>query len=353
MLSEEEVFMNKAAFGKTSLGKETYKYTIENAKGMKVVLTDMGAAVVEIWVRDRERNLCDIALGYDDVKQYEKERTYFGAIVGRYANRIAGASFEVDGMQYHLDANDNENNLHSGVNGMARKVWDVESHEKEKIVFKCISKEDGFPGTAVCRVTYEVTEENALKISYLGTCDETSPFNMTNHTYFNLNGHNAGTILSHELMIKANEYTPVVDSKAIPTGEISKVENTPFDFRESKQIGQDIEEDFEQLSFGQGYDHNFVLDRDSEDVEKIAVVYSPQSGVGMEVHTDCVGVQLYTGNFLNGDLGKGGHKYERRAGLCLETQFFPNSINEANFLRPIVKKGQTYKTQTIYKFFVK
>lgn len=345
--------MNKVSFGKASWGKDAYKYTIGNSKGMKVVLTDLGACVVEIWIEDKDGNLRDVALGYDDVQQYEKEGTYFGAIVGRYANRIADAKFEIDGAEYQMDVNDNENNLHSGAKGIARKVWDVEFHEESKIVFTCVSADDGFPGRATCHVTYEVTENNELKISYVGSCDKTTPFNMTNHTYFNLNGHNAGTILDHQLMIKASGYTPVRDSKAIPTGEIAAVENTPFDFRVAKPIGRDIEENFEQLIYGQGYDHNFAIDRESDKVEKIAEVYSAESGIKMEVDTDCVGVQLYTGNFLNGDSGKGGHNYERRAGFCLETQFFPNSINEPNFLRPITEAGQPYKTQTVYRFCVK
>lgn len=345
--------MDRILFGKTSWGEETYKYAIGNSKGMKVVFTDMGAVIVEIWVKDRNGNLRDVVLGYDDVQQYEKEGTYFGAIVGRYANRIAGAKFEIDGVEYQLDANDNENNLHSGKKGMARKVWDVSEHTESKIVFTCVSAEDGFPGTATCQVTYEVTEENALSISYLGTCDKKSPFNMTNHVYFNLNGQDSGTILNHELMIKASGFTPVKDSKAIPTGETTPVENTPFDFREAKLIGRDIEVDYEQLIFGQGYDHNFALDRESNGVEKIAEAYSKESGIGVEVATDCIGVQLYTGNFLNGDLGKGGHKYVRRAGFCLETQYFPNSINEPTFTRPVIEANQEYKTQTVYKFTVK
>lgn len=349
----EEEIMKKESFGKTSIGLETYKYNIENKKGMRVVLTDMGAAIVEIWVKDSEGNFRDVALGYDDVQLYEKEGTYFGAIVGRYANRISNAEFEIDGTVYKLDANNNENNLHSGAKGLAREVWKVAEQEENRIVFSCLAVDDGFPGTATCYVTYEVTEENELKISYAATPDKKSPFNMTNHAYFNLNGHDAGTILNHELLIKASGYTPVIDNKAIPTGEIANVENTPFDFRVSKPIGRDIEEEFEQLIFGQGYDHNFVLDKEAEGVEKIAEAYSADSGIKMEVYTDCVGVQLYTGNFLDNDLGKRGHCYERRAGFCLETQFFPNSINEPKFLRPITDAGETYKTQTIYKFDVK
>lgn len=345
--------MNKNFFGKTSKGIDAHKYSIANTNGMKVVLTDMGAAAVEIWVKDVNGQLLDVALGYDDVQQYEKEGTYFGTIVGRYANRIAGAKYEIDGVEYLLDANNNENNLHSGAKGLARKVWQVAEHEENKIVFTCVAKDDGFPGTADCRVTYEVTDDNALVISYLATPDAKSPFNMTNHTYFNLNGHEAGTILNHELMIKASGYTPVIDDKAIPTGEIASVENTPFDFRVAKPIGRDIEEAFDQLIFGQGYDHNFALDKDIDGVEKIATAYSAESGIVMDVLTDCIGVQLYTGNFLEGDLGKNGHHYERRTGFCLETQFFPNSINEPNFVRPVTEAGENYQTQTIYKFDVK
>ena len=349
---EEEIIM-KELFGKTSKGLETYKYSIENKKGMKVVFTDMGAAIVEIWVKDSAGEFRDVVLGYDDVQLYEKEGTYFGAIVGRYANRIANAEFEIDGIVYKLDANNNENNLHSGEKGLAREVWEVTEQEENRIVFSCLAANDGFPGRATCDVTYEVTEENELKISYAATPDKKSPFNMTNHAYFNLNGHDAGTILDHELMINASGYTPVIDDKAIPTGEIFSVENTPFDFRVSKAIGRDIDEAFEQLIFGQGYDHNFALDKKTAGIEKIAEAYSADSGIRMEVYTDCVGVQLYTGNFLDNDLGKKGHRYERRAGFCLETQFFPNAINEPKFLRPITEAGETYKTQTIYKFDVK
>lgn len=347
--------MEKYVFGKNSLNQEVCKYGIGNKNGMKVVLTDIGAAVVELWVRDKNGALRDVALGYDDVELYEKEGTYFGATVGRYANRIANAEIEIDGVVYELDANDNENTLHSGKHSMGKKVWSVKEHTEEKIVFTYTSAdlEQGFPGTAVCDVAYEVTEENELKISYYAVSDKKTTFNMTNHTYFNLNGHDAGTILNHELMIKASGYTPVKDSKSIPTGEVAMVENTPFDFRMEKPIGRDIEEAFEQLIFGQGYDHNFVLDKETTGVEKIAAVYSADSGIQMEVWTDCIGVQLYSGNFLNGDAGKNGCNYVRRAGLCLETQYFPNSINEPNFVRPITEANMPYETQTIYKFGIR
>ena len=347
--------MEKYVFGKNSLNQEVYKYSIKNKNGMKAVLTDIGAAVAELWVRDKDGKFRDIALGYDEVERYEKEGTYFGATVGRCANRIADAKIEIDGVVYELDANDNENTLHSGTHSMGKKVWSVKEHTEDKIVFTYTSAhlEQGFPGTAVCDVTYEVTAENELKISYYAVSDKKTTFNMTNHTYFNLNGHDAGTILNHELMIKASGYTPIKDSKSIPTGEVASVEDTPFDFRSTKSIGRDIEDTFEQLVFGQGYDHNFAIDKETAGVEKIAEAYSSESGIEMEVWTDCIGVQFYSGNFLNGDIGKKGCNYVRRAGFCLETQYFPNSINEPNFVRPITEANMPYVTETIYKFGVR
>ncbi len=352
---ERNDIMDKIIFGKTINEEEACKYEIANKNGMKVVLTDFGAAVVELWVKDKNGNLRDVALGYGDVRSYEKETTYFGAIVGRYANRIMNAKIEIDGVTYELDANDNENSLHSGKHSMAKKVWTVKEQKANKIIFTYTSKdlEQGFPGTVVCDVTYELTEADELVISYHAVSDKKTTFNMTNHTYFNLNGHDAGDVLKHELMIKASAYTPVKNSKAIPTGEIATVEGTPFDFRVPKTIGRDISQDFEQLIYGGGYDHNFAIDKETDGVEKIATAYSPESGIQMDVWTDCIGVQLYTGNFLNGDAGKGGCSYGKRGGFCLETQYFPNSINEPNFVRPITEANVPYETKTIFAFGVR
>lgn len=347
--------MTKYAFGFTKDGKEVSKYEIANGSGMKAVISDFGATVVDLWVRDKDGKLRDVSLGYDEVALYESETTYFGAIVGRYANRISDAKIEIDGVVYELDANDNENTLHSGINSMAKKVWDVKEHKEDTITFTYTSKdlEQGFPGNAVCDVTYRVTEDNRLEISYHAVSDQKTTFNMTNHTYFNLNGHGAGTVHAHQLQIKASGFTPVKSPKAIPTGETRPVEGTPFDFRVAKAIGRDVNEDYEQLIFGQGYDHNFAIDKETDGVEKIAEAYSADSGICMEVYTDCIGVQLYTGNFLAGDKGKGGHFYEKRAGFCLETQYFPNSINEPNFVRPIYDAGEVYETVTAYAFSVR
>lgn len=342
----------KMLFGKNSKGEAVHKYVIGNTSGMKAVFTDLGAAVVSIEVLDREHQVREVTLSYDDPLLYEKETTYFGAIVAPYANRIADAKFEIDGVVYQLDANNNENNLHSGCNGLAKKIWTVAEHTDAKIVFAYSVKdmEFGFPGNVAYQVTYEVTEKNELAISYHAVSDQKTVFNMTNHTYFNLNGATSGSIEDHTLWIKADAYTPVKDAKAIPTGELASVEGTPFDFRVAKTIGRDIGNDFEQLVYGQGYDHNFVISKETDGMEKIATVCGDASGIQIDVWTDCVGVQLYTGNFLNGDLGPNGHRYVRRAGLCLETQYFPNAINEPAFVTPVVDAGQVYETKTVYAF---
>lgn len=344
--------IEKRYFGKNSKEQEVYTYYIKNKNGMQVGFTDLGAAVISIQVLDKAKQPVEVALSYDDPLLYEKETTYFGAIVAPYANRIANAKFEIDGIAYELDANNNENNLHSGCQGLAKKIWQVAEHEPSKIVFTIEVKdmEFGFPGNVTYRVTYEITEEDELVISYYALSDKKTTLNMTNHTYFNLNGATSGSVEKHMLWIKADAYTPVKDAKAIPTGELAMVEGTPFDFRQPKEIGRDIEEDFQQLIYGQGYDHNFVLSKETEGVEKIATVAGDQTGIQMEVWTDCMGVQLYTGNFLNGDQGPKGHHYVRRGGLCLETQYFPNSINEPNFETPIVEANQVYETKTIYAF---
>lgn len=344
----------KYLFGKNSKGEDVYKYVIGNGDGMQVTFTDLGAAVTSIQVLDKQKQTCEVALSYDDPLLYESETTYFGAIVAPYANRIADAKFEMDGVCYTLDANNSVNNLHSGREGLAKKIWQVAKHDENQIVFTFSVKdmEFGFPGNVEYQVTYEVTEKNELVISYCAETDKKTPINMTNHTYFNLNGATSGNIEKHLLWVKANAFTPVKDENAIPTGEDMAVEGTPFDFREAKEIGRDIEVEFDQLIYGQGYDHNFVLAKETDGLEKIATVCGDVTGIQMDVWTDCVGVQLYTGNFLNGDLGPNGHRYVKRAGLCLETQYFPNSINEPKFVRPFTEAGSKYETKTVYAFSV-
>ena len=347
--------MNKQYFDTTKNGVEVSKYTIENAKGMQAVLTDFGATVVDLLVPDRDGNMVDVSLGYDNVNSYDEETTYFGAIVGPYANRIADAKFELDGVEYKLDANNNENNLHSGFSTWAKQVWTVKEHTANKIVFTYNAKhlEQGFPGNMTCDVTYEITDNNELEISYYAVSDQKTTFNMTNHLYFNLNGCVSGDVLGQELMIKASHYTPVKSAKAIPTGENAPVEGTPFDFRVAKTIGRDIKVENDQLTYGLGYDHNFAIDKETDGMEKVAEAYAPESGIAMEVYTDCIGIQLYTGNFIEGQIGKRGHKHVKHEGFCLETQYFPNSINEPNFVRPITEANEPYETKTVYAFSVR
>ena len=347
--------MNSTVFGTTTKGLTAHKYRIENKQGMKAVLTDFGATVIDLFVKDKDGNLRDVSLGYDDLASYERETTYFGATVGPYANRISDAKFEIDGIEYKLDTNDNENNLHSGYSTMAKQVWDVKEHTDNKIVFAyhVTHLEQGFPGNSDCEVTYEINESNQLVISYHATSDQKTTFNMTNHTYFNLNGWNSGDVHEHELMIKASGYTPVKSNKAIPTGEVAPVEGTPFDFRVAKTIGKDIAQENDQLTYGTGYDHNFAIDKETDGVELVASAYAKESGIVMDVYTDCIGIQLYTGNFIKGQIGKNGHVHVQREGFCLETQYYPNSINEPNFVRPITNVGEAYETVTIYEFGVR
>lgn len=344
--------MNKIDFGKNSIGEKVSKYVLVNQKGMKVVLTDLGAAVVDLFVLGKENTPVNVSIGYDNPLSYEKETTYFGAIVAPYANRISDARIEIDGVTYQLDANDNENSLHSGYNSLAKKIWDVKEQDENKIIFTYNGKdlEQGFPGNIHYEVTYEVTEENELAISYYAISDKKTLLNMTNHTYFNLNGITSGSVEDHELWIKASGYTPVKNAKAIPTGEIASVEGTPFDFRKAKAIGRDIKEAHQQLVFGQGYDHNFVIDKEVEGLEKIATVYGTKTKIQMDVWTDCIGVQLYTGNFMEGQMGPNNHKYVKHAGFCLETQYFPNSANEEKFVRPLKEANEPYNTKTVYAF---
>ncbi len=339
-------------FGQTIDRKEVHVYSLQKG-ALSVDFIDLGATVQRMVFCDKNNQPVDIALRYDNPISYEKETTYFGAIVAPYANRISDAKIEIDGVAYQLDANDNENTLHSGYATLAKKVWDVKEVTEDKIVFTYDAKdlEQGFPGNIHYEVTYELTEKNELAISYYAISDKTTTLNMTNHTYFNLNGESSGSIEDHELWIKANCYTPVKSAKAIPTGENLPVEGTPFDFRVAKPIGRDIKENHEQLVFGQGYDHNFAINKETDGIEKIASVYAPKTGIQMDVWTDCIGVQLYTGNFVGGQIGMNGHEYIKHAGFCLETQYFPNSINETNFVRPITKANEPYTTKTVYAFY--
>lgn len=349
---EEE--MEKREFGKTKNGQEVYLYTMKNKNQMQVSISTLGATIVSVKVADKNQEMKDVVLGYDDASDYQMYTYYFGAVIGRYANRISNASCVIDGVTYQLEVNDNENNLHSGAQGLHDKVWNLEDADDQKLVLSCISPdlEQGFPGTMKAKVTYELTDENELVLTYEATSDKTTVANFTNHAYFNLDGHDSGSVEAQELEILASYYTPVSSSKAIPTGEIKKVTDTPMDFRRMKKIGDEIEADFEQLHFGMGYDHNFVLDKADETLQLAARAKAAKSGICMDVYTDCIGMQLYSGNFIQNHTGKDGVVYGKRHGFCLETQYFPNAINEKNFVAPILKAGEIYKSTTKYCFSV-
>lgn len=334
-------------------------YTLKNNHGMTVKVTNYGAIVTSIVVPDRDGKPADVVLGYNNVEGYINavDKPYFGAVVGRYGNRIAKGAFTLDGETYQLPVNNGENSLHGGIIGFDKVVWTVKSADQNAIKLNYVAKdmEEGYPGNLNVTVTYTVNEENELIVDYNATTDKATPVNITQHTYFNLKGEGDGKILEHELKLNAKKYTPV-DKGLIPTGETPAVAGTPFDFTKSKSIGRDITADDEQLTFGGGYDHNWVLHKDgeSDELTLAAEVYEPSSGRMLTVSTTEPGIQFYCGNFLDGRLtGKSGKKYAHRGGFCLETQHFPDSPNQPNFPSTILQPGETYQTQTVFKFSTK
>ena len=345
--------MSKKAFGTTSKGVEASLYEISNGGGLRVLLTDYGASVVSIFVKDRDGNERDVILGYDNVKSYEKEYCYFGATVGRYANRISDAKVNIDGVEYKLEANDNENSLHSGSNGFSKRFWTVKEQKADEITFEIedADLEQGFPGNAVVDVTFKVTEENALAIIYNARADKTTTFNMTNHSYFNLNGHDAGTLEQQKVQIFADFYTEN-SNECLPTGVIAAVEGTPMDFREPHEIMERIDADFVQLKNGSGYDHNWIPNGYQKDmVRKCAEAVGEETGIRMAVYSDQPGVQFYSGNFLDGIVkGKNGAVYGRRSGFCFETQGFPNATAYGHFPSAVLRQGEWFRSQTIFAF---
>lgn len=344
--------ITKEKFGVTKDGKDIFAYTISNSKGMSAKVIDYGAILTSLVVKDKSGKDVDVVLGYDTLEPYFENGSFFGATVGRSANRIAGAKFTIDGKTYNLDVNDGPNNLHSHFdNGFHKLCWESKEDGDMAVTF-FITEEDGangFPGKLDMSVTYTLTEDNEICISYMGVSDKKTLINCTNHTYFNLSGHDAGSIIDHKLQINAGKYTPVV-AGAIPTGELADVTNTVFDFRQPKRIGDNIEDDVEQLKLVQGYDHNWVIDDADGKAKLIAKVIDDNSGINMEVYSDLPGVQFYAGNCIADTIGKDGVKYTKRCGLCLETQYYPNSVNQEGFPKPIFDAGQEYTTTTVYKF---
>lgn len=341
-------------FGTTAKGEVVNLYTLQNENGFRVVLSNYGAIIVSVFAKDINGNFDDIVSGFDTLAGYEKNPGFYGAVIGPYANRIRGAKITVDGIDYPLKVNENgKNTLHSDQElGIHKAVWTAKLKEAENAVeFRTWVRdmEMGFPGNKEITVTYTVTEDNSIRIHYHATSDKNTAINLTNHSYFNLDGNHAGKILDTELQILADQITPI-DKECIPTGEFLDVTGTPFDFRSPKKIGQDIGAVDEQLAFGGGYDHNFVLQNQSGEVRLIARAVSHKSGRVMEVYTDQPGVQLYTGNFMENPMGKDGKGYGKREGFCLETQVYPNAINETAFPDPIYGPQKEYDTVTEYRF---
>lgn len=354
-VSEQKILIDTTAYNLTINGKKTKIFELTNQNGVKLLITNYGARVVSIIVPDKNDHPTDVSLGYDSVKTYQKkDEPYFGAIIGRFGNRINEGKFTLDGKNYQLQLNDGKNTLHGGIDGFFGKVWDAKLVNRNTLQLSYFSKdgEAGYPGNVNTTVVYTLTDDNSIKIDYTATTDKTTVLNLTNHTYFNLNGEGDHSILDHELSIAANKYTPVNET-LIPTGKIESVKGTPFDFTTAKAIGKDIEADNEQLKYGKGYDHNFVLDK-NDGKTPIATVKSIKTGIKMEIFTTEPGLQFYSGNFLTGTTkdGKGGKSYPFRSAFCLETQHFPDSPNQPAFPTTVLKPGQTYTTSTTYKFLV-
>ena len=345
----------KSSFGKTAEGEAVELYVLTNKNGMEVAITTYGGAVVSIKVPDRNGKLGDVVLGYDSIDGYINDKANLGVLVGRYANRIGHAQFSLDGKTYTLAKNNGENSLHGGVKGCGKVLWkaqEMPGKDGQALELTYLSKdgEEGFSGNLKATVVYTLTDGNELRIEYSATTDKTTVVNLTNHSYFNLAGPGSGDILGSQLMIEADQFTPV-DSGLIPTGELRDVTGTPFDFRKATAIGARIGQDEEQIKLGGGYDHNFVLRRKAGDPISLAArAVEPTTGRVLEVWTTEPGIQLYTGNFLNGVRGKGGVSYTKRSAFCLETQHFPDSPNQPKFPSVVLKPGGRYQTTTVYEF---
>lgn len=345
--------VTKREFGKNSKGEQAFFYEITNRAGMKAVVTDFGATLHSLYVPDKDGKLRDVVWGYDTVQEYEIDNgPFFGATVGRIANRVGKAVVTINGVDYQMPVNERSNCLHSGPECYHVRMWDTEILENA-VRFSILSpdKDQGLPGNFEVSVTYALTENNGLRIIYDGVSDKDTLVSMTNHSYFNLNGESSDSILEHELWLDADAFTSV-DEEMIPTGEIMDATGTAMDFRTPKKIGQDIEKEEEALKTGGGYDHNWILNAHSPE-EAIAEVSAEESGIVMKIFTDYPGIQIYTGNFLNDKGGKRGRSYQNRSAAAFETQQFPDAMHHENFPSALLKAGEKFHTETEYRFSVK
>ncbi len=339
-------------------GKAVNLYTLKNANGLRVKISDYGGIIVSVMTPDKAGQLADVVLGFDTVEEYPAKSQYFGCITGRYANRIAKGKFTLNGKEYSLAVNNGPNHLHGGVKGFNQQIWNTtaqQSPDGPQLIMKWTSPDgdEGYPGALSCEVTYTLTAQNGLKIDYKATTDKPTVLNLTNHAYFNLKGAGEGTVLDHEMLIKADHFCATDDTGIPLPGALAKVDGTPMDFRASTEIGSRIGLDNVQLKNGLGYDHNWCnkTSRDGK-LQHFATVTEPVSGRTLEVHTTEPGLQLYVGNYLDGRTGKGGKSYLHRGGLCLEAQTFPDSPNRPDYPSPVLRPGETYTQTTIYRFGV-
>jgi aldose 1-epimerase len=350
--------VSQAPWGRTPDGTRVDLYTLRNATGIEARIATLGGVITVLRAPDRSGVLDDVVLGHDEVGGYAPNRGYLGALVGRYANRMAGGTFTLDGTKYLLARNNGPNHLHGGARGWDQAVWRAKPFERESeagVVLTHTSKDgdEGYPGTVSAEVTYTLTDRNSLRVDYRATTDKATVINLTQHSYFNLAGARAADILGHELTIDADRYTPV-DDALIPTGELVPVAGTPFDFRTPTAIGARIANDDVQLKRGRGYDHNFVLTRQGDGLSLAARVYEPLTGRTLEIATTEPGIQFYSGNFLDGTItGKGGRAYGHRSGFCLETQHFPDSPNHPDFPSTVLRPGAQYQSTTVFTFGVR
>lgn len=349
--------MRREVFGTTPEGHPIQLYFLTNKNGVEAAITNYGATLVSLKVPDRAGEFADVVLGYDSLDHYIADKRYFGGTIGRYANRIANGTFILDGVICTLARNRGENHLHGGNRGFNKVVWEAseasEAPPGDALQLKYLSKdgEEGYPGNLAVQVTYTLTNDDKLQIEYAATTDKTTIVNLTNHSYFNLAGEGNGDIVGHQLMLAAEHFTPA-DANLIPTGELRRVEGTPFDFTQAEAIGARVNNDDEQLQLAGGYDHNFVLSDGKVDEAILAArVHEPGTGRNLEVWTTQPGIQFYSGNFLDDSIrGKGGKAYEQRYGFCLETQHFPNSPNEPRFPSTVLRPGELFHSKTIYAF---
>ncbi|HET9178265.1 MAG TPA: aldose epimerase family protein [Terriglobia bacterium] len=349
-----EAGIKRSVFGTMPDGQEVHLYTLTNSSGMQLAITNYGARIVSVQAPDRNGKMADVVLGFDNLPDYMKYNTYFGALVGRYANRIGGAKFTLDGKVYHLPVNNGPNSLHGGIKGFDKRFWTAEEVQGDgpslAMTYSSKDGEEGYPGNMQAKVVYTLAKDNSLKIDYSATTDKDTIINLTNHSYFNLAGEGNGDILKQVLMINSSKITPA-DATQIPTGKIIDVGGTPFDFRKPTPIGARINEDNQQLKIGKGYDINYILDRKGPGLELAARAYDPKSGRQLEVWTTEPGIQFYSGNFLDGSIhGKGGKAYGSRSAFCLETQHYPDSPNHPDFPTTELKPGQTFHEVTVFKF---